>query len=177
MLGWSRLESWLAVVVSVLLVTGAVGNALLGRQRGAGLGPVIIETIEAAAPSVQEAGADAAAAQPPGGTGHDGAGSGAGKADASGKADTVGHGCADAAPAPAADAPAAPASSTDQRLNINLAQASELERLPGIGPALARRIVEYREAWGPFSDIADILEVPGIGPAKFQAIKDLIRVE
>lgn len=163
MLGWSRLESWLAVVVSVLLVTGAVANVVLGRQRGGG--PAITETIEAAAPSVQETGAHTAGAQPPGG-GHNGASS------ATGKADAVGNGCADAAPA--GDGPAA---GTGHRLNINLAQASELERLPGIGPALARRIVEYREAWGPFSDITDILEVPGIGPAKFRAIQDLISVE
>ena len=65
----------------------------------------------------------------------------------------------------------------DTRININTAQPAELQRLPGIGPALAARIVEYREAWGPFSSVEDIMEVPGIGPRKFEDIKDLIKVD
>lgn len=64
----------------------------------------------------------------------------------------------------------------DERININTAPASELQRLPGIGPALSARIVDYRETWGPFSAVEDIMEVSGIGPAKFALIRDLIKV-
>ena len=64
-----------------------------------------------------------------------------------------------------------------QQININTANQSELELLPGIGPAIAQRIIEYRESNGPFSNIEDIEKVSGIGPAKFDAIKELITVE
>jgi competence protein ComEA len=61
-------------------------------------------------------------------------------------------------------------------VNINTAPAAELETLPGIGPALAGRIVEYREANGPFETIEQIQNVPGIGPATFEGLRDLITV-
>jgi len=48
--------------------------------------------------------------------------------------------------------------------------------LPRIGPTMARRIVEYREVNGPFAAIEDIQNVPGIGPATFEGLKDLITV-
>jgi competence ComEA-like helix-hairpin-helix protein len=50
-------------------------------------------------------------------------------------------------------------------LNVNHATAVELERLPGIGPSLARRIVADREAQGPFATVQALDRVPGIGPA------------
>jgi len=50
-------------------------------------------------------------------------------------------------------------------LNVNRATAVELERLPGIGPSLARRIVADREARGPFATVQALDRVPGIGPA------------
>lgn len=59
-------------------------------------------------------------------------------------------------------------------VNINTADAEELETLPGIGPVLAQDIVTYRETNGVFEVIEDVLEVPGIGPAKFDAMKDFI---
>ena len=61
-------------------------------------------------------------------------------------------------------------------VNINAATAAELETLPRIGPATAQRIIEYREANGPFAAIEDIQNVPGIGPATFEGLKDLITV-
>jgi competence protein ComEA len=61
-------------------------------------------------------------------------------------------------------------------VNINTATAAELETLPRIGPVTAQRIVEYREANGPFQTIEDIQNVPGIGPATFEGLKDLITV-
>lgn len=62
-------------------------------------------------------------------------------------------------------------------IDINTALPSELQRLPGIGPALAERIVAYREAWGPFSTIEDIMEVSGIGPATFARMQHLLKVD
>lgn len=61
-------------------------------------------------------------------------------------------------------------------VNINTADADELELLTGIGPALAGRIIDYREENGSFGSIADIMEVSGIGPATFEKFKDEITV-
>jgi len=61
-------------------------------------------------------------------------------------------------------------------VNINTAMATELETLPRIGPTTAQRILEYREASGIFGSIEDIKNVPGIGPATFDGLKDLITV-
>jgi competence protein ComEA len=61
-------------------------------------------------------------------------------------------------------------------LNINRASAKELESLPGIGPVLALRIVEYRSANGPFLAIEDLQKVPGIGGSKLEKFKEKIRI-
>jgi competence protein ComEA len=61
-------------------------------------------------------------------------------------------------------------------ININTASAAQLDGLPGIGPGYAQRIVEYRESHGPFARTEEIQNVPGIGPATFDKIKDLITV-
>lgn len=78
-------------------------------------------------------------------------------------------------------APSTPnaASGSGQGLvNINSATAQEMDdKLPGIGPALSQRIVDYRSAHGPFANIEDIKNVSGIGAKKFEAIKDLIVVK
>jgi competence protein ComEA len=50
-----------------------------------------------------------------------------------------------------------------------------LEHLPGIGPVLAEKIVAYREDHGPFASPEDLMLVPGIGEAKYEALEDLIR--
>lgn len=61
-------------------------------------------------------------------------------------------------------------------ININKATQTELETLPGIGPSLSNKIVEYREKNGKFSKIEDIKNVTGIGDSKYANIKDLITV-
>lgn len=66
---------------------------------------------------------------------------------------------------------------TDNRININTADQRELESLPGIGPVLAQRIIDYRTRNGPFQSSQDIMKVSGIGASKYEDIKDMIRVK
>ena len=62
-------------------------------------------------------------------------------------------------------------------VNINSVGENELTRLSGIGPVLALRIVEYRRVNGPFECIEEIKEVKGIGPKKFDDMKEFIKIE
>ena len=71
--------------------------------------------------------------------------------------------------------PASTAPMTTARIDVNQATAAELESLPGIGPTLAQNIVDHRLAHGFFLEVEDLLEVSGIGPAKLEQIRDLIR--
>lgn len=63
------------------------------------------------------------------------------------------------------------------RVNINTATSEELQRLPGIGEAMAIRIITYRKENGKFSKIEDLKEVSGIGEAKFNNIKSYIYIK
>ena len=63
------------------------------------------------------------------------------------------------------------------RVDVDTAPAAELETLPGIGESLARRIIAYREANGPFGSIEEIMEVSGIGEAKFAELEDRVTVD
>lgn len=65
---------------------------------------------------------------------------------------------------------------TGQLININTASVELLDQLPGIGPAKAGEIVSYRQKYGAFDTIEEILNVPGIGPGIFEDIRDLITV-
>jgi len=69
-----------------------------------------------------------------------------------------------------------PPKAQDTRLDLNAATAEQLEALPRIGPALAKRIVAYRDDYGNFKAVADIQKVSGIGPSVLEAIKDFVRV-
>jgi competence protein ComEA len=80
-------------------------------------------------------------------------------------------------PAPLGEPASESAGTPSGPININTATQAELETLPGIGPTLAAEIVAYREASGPFAQIEDIQNVPGIGPGRFEQIRDLIMVE
>lgn len=68
------------------------------------------------------------------------------------------------------------AGNTKEKININTADAEKLTALPGIGEKISERIVEYRTENGSFYSIEEIMEVSGIGEAKFEAIKDMICV-
>jgi competence protein ComEA len=61
-------------------------------------------------------------------------------------------------------------------LNLNTASIWELESLPGIGPALAKRIVEFREKKGGFKRIEELLAVPGISEKRWRVLKELVYV-
>ncbi len=67
------------------------------------------------------------------------------------------------------DVPAGP-------LDLNRATATELETLPGVGPATAAAIVDDRERHGPFASVDELDRVPGIGPAKLDALRGLVMV-
>ena len=85
-------------------------------------------------------------------------------------------------PAPSPQQGATPGDSTGENpsdhglLNINTATESELEELPGVGPAIASRIVEHRTTNGAFTSIEQLQDVKGIGPAIFEKLRERITV-
>ncbi|HEV2350051.1 MAG TPA: helix-hairpin-helix domain-containing protein [Terriglobia bacterium] len=62
-------------------------------------------------------------------------------------------------------------------IDINRATAKDFAKLPGVGPELARRIVDYRSKHGTFHRVEDLLAIRGIGPRKWRALKPYLRVE
>jgi competence protein ComEA len=66
---------------------------------------------------------------------------------------------------------------TPPRVNVNTASRAELERLPGLGPALARRIVEHRERHGPFRRAEHLLLVRGLSERRFEALRAHVTAE
>lgn len=63
------------------------------------------------------------------------------------------------------------------RININEASLEELDLLPGIGPSLAQRILDFRSEHGPFTSLHQLTEVSGIGEATFEELKDYVILE
>lgn len=78
-------------------------------------------------------------------------------------------------PGPEAGA-AADTSTGDGPISLNRADATALETLPGVGPVLAGRIVAFRDENGPYEQVEDLLQVPGIGEAKLASLRDLVKV-
>lgn len=79
-------------------------------------------------------------------------------------------------PAAAGSGASGPGIAADGRIDVNRAGAAELEALPGIGPALAARIVAHRGSQGPFRQAGDLLAVPGIGEKTLARFADQIIV-
>lgn len=77
---------------------------------------------------------------------------------------------------PPADAGPSPSRLPDGRLDLNAATRDDLEQIPGVGPVTAQRILQHRDQLGGFSDVSQLLEVRGIGPATFAAIEPEVGV-
>jgi competence ComEA-like helix-hairpin-helix protein len=73
--------------------------------------------------------------------------------------------------------PAKICESTNKKININQATSEELQTLPGIGPAIAQRILEYRRKNPPFRKVEELLIIRGISPDRLQRMKGRISVE
>ena len=76
----------------------------------------------------------------------------------------------------AAGSTAAPGAPGGALVNLNTASLEELETLSGVGPSTAQKIVDYRTANGGFTSIEQLMDVPGIGDAKYAAVKDSITI-
>ncbi len=72
--------------------------------------------------------------------------------------------------------PGAATGSADGLVDLGTADAAALEELPGIGPVLAERIVQWRSEHGPFASVDDLRQVSGIGPALLDKLRDRVRV-
>lgn len=76
----------------------------------------------------------------------------------------------------AAEGAAAPAEDGDGRVNLNTADVEALDTLPRVGPAIAQRIIEWREENGRFTSVDDLMAVPGIGEKMLSSLRDLVTV-
>jgi comEA protein len=74
-------------------------------------------------------------------------------------------------------APQAAAATTQFPINLNTATAEQLEAIPGIGPVLAQRIIEYRQTHGRFQSVDELLEVRGIGPKRLENMRPYVVVK
>jgi competence protein ComEA len=81
-----------------------------------------------------------------------------------------------AAAAQAKAAPAKPAATASATVNLNTATAAQLESLPGIGAATAKRIIEHRQKTGGFKKVEELMNVKGIGEKSFLKLKALVTV-
>jgi competence ComEA-like helix-hairpin-helix protein len=77
---------------------------------------------------------------------------------------------------PVVIAPEPPPEPPDDRIDLNAADAAELQRLPGIGPVGARRIVEERDAGGPYRTVGDLVRVAGFGPSRVRGLTPRVKV-
>jgi competence protein ComEA len=81
-----------------------------------------------------------------------------------------------ATPDPSGPSPTAVATRAPAATNINTASAAELEALPGIGPALAARIIEHRETNGPFQSVDELEQIRGISAAMVEELRPLVTI-
>jgi competence protein ComEA len=76
--------------------------------------------------------------------------------------------------APGAAAGAASASGSGARVSLASATLADLDGLPGVGPVTAQKIIDWRQAHGPFRSVDDLDAIPGIGPARITQLRDLV---
>ncbi|WP_312676406.1 ComEA family DNA-binding protein [Microbacterium sp.] len=69
-----------------------------------------------------------------------------------------------------------PVDAGDGRVNLNTADVAALDTLPRVGPAIAQRIIDWRESNGRFTSVEDLLSVPGIGEKMLAGLRDLVTV-
>ena len=74
------------------------------------------------------------------------------------------------------DSQAAVQAATAPAVNVNTASATDLQKLPGVGPAMAARIIEYRDKNGGFKKLEDLMNVKGIGEKTFLKLKPLVTI-
>ncbi len=74
------------------------------------------------------------------------------------------------------ETPPSTGSPGNRPVNLNLASEAELDQVPGIGPVLAQRIIDYRESHGGFKDISELKQVEGIGPKKYEDLKERVEI-
>jgi competence protein ComEA len=174
--GWRKVVLWLvgAAALAVVGYRGALGT----EMAAAAPPPILAETRPDTAPSAAATSAPTPhAPTPPGGrlpaaTAPEPAGTATTRA-----APTGSHApAANSAPAASAGdhigaAPAAAAITPDGKIVLNLATEAELRKLPGIGKARARAILEQRERVGRFRRLEDLLRVKGIGPKRLAALR------
>lgn len=72
--------------------------------------------------------------------------------------------------------PSVPGPDASPLIDLNTADAATLESLTGIGPALASRIIDWRETEGPFGSVEDLLAVSGIGPSVLESVREQVTV-
>jgi competence protein ComEA len=75
---------------------------------------------------------------------------------------------------PFAAAPGGSEAAADAPVHLNTAKQDELERLPGVGPATAAKILAYRSEFGPFERPEDLMNVSGIGPTRFEKMRPMV---
>lgn len=88
------------------------------------------------------------------------------------------HSRAGVSPAAAGPGPGAPAAAAlvSARIDLNTATRAEFESLPGIGPTLARRIIDHRGTRGPFRTVEELDRVSGIGPVTMERLRPFVTV-
>ena len=69
-----------------------------------------------------------------------------------------------------------PAGDTAGPIDLNRATLEQLEELPGIGPSIGQAIIDHRDSNGPFRSIDDLLDVRGIGSARLEQLRKLVKV-
>jgi len=79
-------------------------------------------------------------------------------------------------PGSAIPRPLKPKLNSKQTISLNKASVADLEALPGVGPGMAKRILDYRLAHGSFGSVDDVRDIPGLGEKKFQKMKPFLRL-